>query len=146
RGLAGRLPGVGLNGAGREQAQALASQLGDVGIAAIYSSPQSRTLETVAPLAARLRLSVNTAAEFDEIDFGEWTGREFAQLGADAQRWRLWVEQRSIATPPGGEAFAEVQRRALAGLLRLQQQHPQETVLVVSHGDVIKAVLGGHLG
>lgn len=145
RGIAGRLPGVGLNATGQAQARTLGRQLGTSGITAIYSSPQQRTLETAAPLAALLALPVHAAAEFDEIDFGAWTGREFAELQADAFLWRQWVDHRGSATPPGGEAFADVQRRALSGLQRLQRLHPEGRVLVVSHGDVIKALLAGHL-
>jgi broad specificity phosphatase PhoE len=146
RGIAGRLSGVGLDATGRAQARALAEQLCASGITAIHCSPQQRTRETAAPLAARLELPVQAADEFDEIDFCDWTGREFGELQADAARWRRWVEQRSTATPPGGEPFAQVQRRAMAGLQRLQALHPDASVLVVSHGDVIKALLAGHLG
>jgi probable phosphoglycerate mutase len=147
RGIPGRLPGVLLSEEGRSQAQALAMRLADVRIDAIYSSPQQRARETVAPLAARLAMPVETANEFDEIDFGDWTGLTFRQLeNADAALWRRWLEQRSVAQPPGGEAFAQVAQRAMAGLRRLRDLHPRATVLVLSHGDVIKAALACSLG
>jgi broad specificity phosphatase PhoE len=92
-------------------------------------------------------MPVETANEFDEIDFGDWTGLAFTQLeNADAALWRRWVEQRSIAQPPGGEAFAQVAQRAMAGMQRLRGLHPAATVLVLSHGDVIKAALACSLG
>jgi probable phosphoglycerate mutase len=147
RGIPGRMPGVALNAQGRAQAQELAQRLDTAGIAALYSSPQQRTRETIAPLAERLGLGVTIAQEFDEIDFGDWTGRTFAQLEADdAPRWRHWVERRGSVTIPGGEAFADVARRADAGLRRLAGLHPGETLLVLSHGDVIKAALVTCLG
>lgn len=145
RGIPGRMPGVRLNAQGRSQAVELAQRL-DLAIDAIYSSPQQRARETVAPLAARLGLPVSIADEFDETDFGEWTGLTMAQLRADATRWRQWVEQRSLATPPGGEPFAQVARRAADGIARLGRQHPEQTVLVASHSDVIKAILACCLG
>ena len=147
RGIPGRLPGVLLNAEGRAQAQALAQWLAHTGIDAIYSSPQQRARETAAPLAARLRLPLEIAKEFDEIDFGEWTGRSFSELERDdAACWCQWVAQRSVAQPPGGEAFAQVARRAMAGLDRLRGLHPGKTVLVLSHGDVIKAAVACCLG
>jgi broad specificity phosphatase PhoE len=147
RGIPGRLPGVGLNAEGRSQAQALAQQLADVAIDAIYSSPQQRARETVEPLSARLAMPVEVANEFDEIDFGEWTGLGFADLeSGDAALWHQWVERRSTAQPPGGEAFAQVAQRAMAGLERLRDLHPRQRVLVLSHGDVIKAALACCLG
>ena len=82
RGIPGRLPGVALNAQGRVQAEALAERLLAADIGAIYSSPQLRARETAAPLAARLRLQVGLAGEFDEVDFGDWTGPEFDTLYA----------------------------------------------------------------
>jgi broad specificity phosphatase PhoE len=147
RGIPGRMAGVSLNGEGRSQAQALAPLLARAGIDAIYSSPQQRTRETVAPLAARIALPVEIAVEFDEIDFGDWTGRHFSELERDdAALWHHWIERRSTAQPPGGEAFGQVAQRAMAGLDRLRQLHPAQTVLVLSHGDVIKAALASCLG
>ena len=145
--LAGRMPGLGLNAAGREQAQQLAAPLLRHGIHAVCSSPQQRTRETAGPVAAQLALPVDEAPEFDEVDFGRWTGLAFDEVHArDAAAWDTWVNHRSRATPPGGEAFAQVAVRTAAGLQRLRRAHPDQTVLVVSHADVIKATLAGILG
>jgi broad specificity phosphatase PhoE len=144
RGVAGRLPDVSLNEEGRAQAQALAEWLQASRIDAIYCSPQPRTRQTVAPLAARLGLEVEISSNLDEIDFGAWMGRTFEQLERDPG-WDTWVNRRSMATPPGGEPFIDVQRRGLAELERAARLHPQQRVLLVSHGDVIKAVLAFYL-
>jgi broad specificity phosphatase PhoE len=147
RGIPGRLPGVALNDEGRGQARELAERLSALRVDAIYSSPQQRARETIRPLANRLSLPMGTADEFDEVDFGDWTGRSFAQLEADdAARWRQWIGQRSQAQAPGGEAFAAVGQRVWAGIGRLRDAHPGRTVLVASHGDVIKAALARVLG
>jgi probable phosphoglycerate mutase len=143
--LAGRLPRVVLNAEGRAQADALANALACAGIHALYSSPQPRTRETAAAIAQRLQLAVQDAPEFDEIDFGEWTGRNLNALSADSPGWREWVERRATATPPGGEPFAKVRQRVLQGAERLRRAHPADTVLVVSHADVIKALIATHL-
>jgi broad specificity phosphatase PhoE len=146
RGFAGRLPGVGLDAQGREQAQALATRLQPIALAAIYSSPQQRTQETAAAVAARRELPVRIEPGFDEIDFGQWTGRSFDEVRAEGQAWTHWVERRGSARPPGGERFADVPVRALAALRRLARQHPDQHVLVVSHGDVLKAIVATVLG
>lgn len=143
--LAGRLPTVTLNAQGRAQAEALAGTLASGGLQALYSSPQRRARETAAPISARLRLPVQDAPEFDEIDFGHWTGRRLQDLSAGTPGWREWVERRATAAPPGGEAFADVGRRVLDGAGRLRRAHPSGSVAVVSHADVIKALLAIHL-
>jgi broad specificity phosphatase PhoE len=136
--LAGRSDNVGLDASGIAQADALARRLASSGIAAIYTSPQRRARETAAPLAAKPDVPLRVDAGLDEIDFGSWTGKSFEELAEDAQ-WAVWCEHRSVAQPPGGERFAEVQRRVVDALQRLHRVHPRDTVALVSHGDVIKA-------
>lgn len=147
RGIAGRLAGVSLNAQGWLQAEELVRRLDGRDIAAIYSSPQPRARETVAPLAGRRRLPIRVLDAVDEIDFGEWTGLGFDALeGRHAERWRQWCERRSQARPPGGETIGQVGRRAMEGLEQLRERYPAGTVLIGSHGDVIKAVLATVLG
>lgn len=144
--LAGRTPGLGLSEAGQAQAKALVPRLQAWPLSAIYSSPQPRALQTAAPLAEARGLAVEADAAFDEVDFGAWTGRNLTELRADGALWDRWIEQRSSACPPGGEPFTAVHARAAAGVHRLCLAYPEQTVAVVSHGDVIKAVLAGFLG
>jgi broad specificity phosphatase PhoE len=145
-GIAGRLQGVSLNAAGREQAEALVRRLQAMRVDAIYCSPQARTRETVAPLARSRGLEVGIDDAFDEIDFGEWMGRTFDELRQQGEAWTRWCERRGSAQPPGGEPFASVARRAKEGLDALRQRHPDQHVLVASHGDVIKAAVAVQLG
>lgn len=146
RGIAGRLPGVSLNPEGWLQAEELVRRLDGRDLAAIYSSPQPRARQTVAPLAGRRRLPVQLLDAFDEIDFGAWTGLDFDALQREGARWQQWCDRRSQAQPPGGETIQQVQRRAMDGLDRLRERHPAGAVLVASHGDVIKAVIACVLG
>jgi broad specificity phosphatase PhoE len=145
RGFAGRLPDVVLNEAGRRQAQELATRLAGERLDAIYCSPQQRTQKTAQPVAAQLGLTLRIEAAFDEVDLGDWTGRTFEEV-RDQAAWQHWLERRSTAQPPGGEPFAQVAQRAMAGLRRLLREHPEQQLLVVSHGDVLKAMIASCLG
>jgi probable phosphoglycerate mutase len=146
RGIAGRLPGVGLNAEGQQQAQQLVQRLQGVPIDAIYCSPQPRTQQTIQPLASARQLPFHVHSAFDEIDMGEWQGRSFEELRALGAPWQHWCERRGSAQAPGGEPFAGVPRRAMAGLHQLRAEHPGRQVLVVSHGDLIKAIVATCLG
>lgn len=141
RGIAGRQPDVSLNEQGRQQAQELVQRLANVPIDVIVCSPQPRTHQTAQPIAAARGLPIETHPGIDEVDMGDWVGMSFTDLDALGEPWRHWVERRGSAHPPGGEAFADVPRRAMAALRDLHQAHPNETVLVVSHGDVIKSIV-----
>ncbi|MBF0305335.1 MAG: histidine phosphatase family protein [Alphaproteobacteria bacterium] len=139
RALAGRMAGVGLNALGRAQAERLAR----LDVAAIQSSPLERARETALPLARRLGLPVETVDALNEIDFGVWQGRSFAELDADPV-WHDWNRDRARTRPPGGESMTEVQARIVGHLRRLTAA-PRPVVLF-SHGDVIKAALLHVLG
>jgi probable phosphoglycerate mutase len=143
--IAGRLPDVHLSPDGLAQAEQLAARLDGVRIDAVRASPMERTRETAAPLAARRGLRLETCDDLLEIDYGEWTGRPLDALRED-ERWRRWNTFRSGHRVPGGESMIEVQSRAFALLQRLSAQHPDGHLALVSHADVIKAVVAQCLG
>ncbi|MGZ5630779.1 MAG: histidine phosphatase family protein [Burkholderiales bacterium] len=138
--LAGRAPGILLNERGRAEADQLVDRFANTRVAKIYTSPRERARDTAAPLAKRLKLTPLVNHYIDEIDFGVWTGRSFAELQHDPA-WPVWVQTRSVAQAPGGEAFIDVQRRVIAGLEALRTEHPADTLALLTHGDVIKAAL-----
>jgi broad specificity phosphatase PhoE len=142
---AGRTPGIGLSPKGRAEAAAVAERLADEKIDAIYASPLDRTRETAEIISDRLDLPVVIRENVIELDFGEWTGLTFDQVRTD-KRWELWRTCRSIAAIPGGESWRQVQDRTVNALFDLRRSHPEGTVVVVSHGDVIRAALLFALG
>lgn len=143
--LAGRAPGIGLSERGRSEIASVAEHLAGEQIGALYSSPLRRTKETAKILSTRLDLPVGYREDVIELDFGEWTGLTFDQVRADA-RWELWRSCRSIATVPGGESMRQVQDRVVNALFDLRRTHGDGTVVIVSHGDVIRAALLFALG
>jgi probable phosphomutase (TIGR03848 family) len=138
--LAGRSAGVPLDAVGRNQAQELAVRLADRPITAIYSSPLERAVQTAEPLAERFGRKLQILDTVTEIDFGVWQGLTLDQL-RDDKLWALFNTQRGTVAAPGGELMLEVQARMAKQLEDLRQRHPEETVAVFSHADVIKATL-----
>jgi broad specificity phosphatase PhoE len=143
--LAGRMPGVGLTEKGRAEIAAVAERLATENIGALYSSPLQRTRESAEIVAARLGLSIAYRDDLVELDFGEWTGATFDAIRTDP-RWQAWSTRRSLAAIPGGESMRQVQQRAVEALLDIGERHPDANVVVVSHGDVIRAALVFALG
>src|SRR3546814_14396193 len=87
RAIVGRMPGVHLSRAGRQQAEKVAERLARESLAAVYSSPLARARETAEPLARRLRLEMQIAEEFDEIHYGAWHGRNAEEQIGRACGW-----------------------------------------------------------
>jgi broad specificity phosphatase PhoE len=142
-GLADVLVGRGdarLNARGRQQAKDLADHLAQYGIARVISSPQLRARQTAEPIGETCRLPVETAADFNELDYGAWSGRSFAELHDDP-RWRGWNEQRATAQPPGGESMGELQARVRRGLKAVAAGNPPGPIVIVSHAEPIRAAV-----
>lgn len=141
----GRADGVPLSAEGRAQAQVLGGRLAGMDLAAVYSSPRERCRATAEAVAAPHRLFVQQDARLDEIDLGDWTGREIESLQGNPG-FERWNTERSAATPPNGEAFASVAARASGLAQALAQEHAGETIALVSHQDVIKGLVATCLG
>jgi probable phosphomutase (TIGR03848 family) len=143
--LCGRMPGVRLGEEGRVQAERLAARLSRETVAAVQASPLERARETAEPIARHLGLGVEVAEAVNEIDFGTWTGKPFDEV-RDDPRWTLWNSARSVTRAPGGETMLEVQARTLAHMETLRARFADQSVVIVSHADVIKAALAYCLG
>lgn len=143
--LAGRLPGVHLNQAGRRQAEKLADFLKLQPIRAIYSSPLERAIETAIPLANQLNLELTIEADLIEFNFGDWTGMDSSEL-MKMQEWERFKYFRSFTRPPHGELFSELQQRIISTLEKITLAHPNRLVAVVTHADHIRAALAYYLG
>ncbi len=138
--LTGWKPGVRLNAVGRAEAQRTAQRLARVPLGAIYTSPVDRARETAEAIAQPHGLVPVAREALGEVRLGEWTGLSFESLRGDP-RWESFNRFRAGARPPGGEWMIEVQARMVAEIQRLFDQHAEDTVAVVSHGDPIKAAL-----
>jgi probable phosphoglycerate mutase len=145
--LAGRAPGVHLDERGVAQAAAVASRLSELPLAAIVSSPLERCRETAKAISAgRAGTAVRVDKRFVECEYGEWTGRPIKELAKDPL-WKVVQAHPSAAVFPGGEPLRDVQVRAVAGVRAWNARLGEDaTYAVVSHGDVIKAVLADALG
>ncbi|HVT11675.1 MAG TPA: histidine phosphatase family protein [Fimbriimonadaceae bacterium] len=140
-----RTPGVLLNEEGWREAEAVADSLRDVEIAAIYSSPMERAMQTADPLAKQKNLEIQVREELNEIHIGEWSNLTMDEL-RQIPGWKEWHELRSCNTPPGGEKMLDVQHRMIAALEEIRCTHEGQTVAMFSHGDPIRAALAYYMG
>ena len=143
--LGGWTPGVHLDERGRAQAEAAAERLDALPVRAVYASPLERTQETARILAKPHGLRVRTRRGIGEVDYGEWTDRPLGQLRR-RKEWSVIQTTPSRFTFPGGESIRGAQLRAVDATEELALLHRGETILLVSHADVIKAGVAHHLG
>ena len=144
--LAGRTPGVHLDATGRRQARTLGTRLRSLTLDAVVHSPLERCVETAETIVARRSdVPLHPDDRVIECDYGQWTGQALAELAKDP----LWPQIQatpSVVTFPNGESMAAMAERASAAVADWVARHPEGIVAVVSHGDVIKAILSAALG
>ena len=143
--LSGRTEGVPLSRDGVQQAQALARALRTDPPDVIHTSPVQRARETAECLAAESCAEVEIVPSLQELDFGEWTGLRFDELAGDPL-WKSWNERRSTVSPPGGEMMVAAQERAMAHLRETAERFTGRTVAMITHCDIIRAVVADILG
>jgi probable phosphomutase (TIGR03848 family) len=143
--LAGRTPGVPLDAVGRRQARVLGTRLRDVRLDALVHSPLERCIQTADAVLAGRPVDRQADDRLTECDYGDWTGRPLAELAREPL-WPVIQEAPSSVTFPGGEAMRAMAERATSAVDDWVARHPEGIVAIVSHGDVIKAILSRALG
>jgi broad specificity phosphatase PhoE len=135
---------VPLNETGESQAARLAEFLRSRPVQAVYTSPVVRARRTANILAAALGLEVREEPGLCEIGCGEWEGRYWSELTDDLVRQDFYLKPQE-ARPPGGETLREVQARAVAVVRRLCSGVEGCQLVLVSHADVLRAILAHYL-
>ena len=146
--LAGWTEGVSLDDAGREQVTALAQRLAPVPLAAVVTSPLQRCIETTDLMLGERDVPRHVDDRVGEVRYGDWSGEKLSKLAKDPL-WKVVQAHPSAMTFPGegGEAMRDMQVRAVAAVREWNARLGDDAVYaVVSHGDVIKAVLADALG
>jgi probable phosphoglycerate mutase len=116
------------------------------GVQAVVSSPLARCRQTAQAAADRLGLDVTVEPALRETDFGAWEGLTFAEVREQyPDELTAWFGS-ATAAPPGGESFAEVERRVTACRDALLAAMPGRTVLLVSHVTPVKTLARLALG
>jgi 2,3-bisphosphoglycerate-dependent phosphoglycerate mutase len=126
-----------LNERGREQARALAEQATALDLDALYTSQQSRALETARIVAERLGLEPIVDERFAESRRGEWEGRLLSDIEREEpEAWHAWRSGQDGFRFPGGESLAEHVARVGEALREVEQP-----ALVICHGGTVRAAL-----
>jgi broad specificity phosphatase PhoE len=139
--------GAELSDEGLRQSAQLGARVQDDGIAAVYTSPLSRSAETARIIAGECGLKPMLKEELREISHGPWEGRTRREVEERFPgEYAAWEADPFTYAPPGAESGVAVLARALPAVREIVTAHEGETVLVVSHKATIRLVLCSLLG
>jgi len=140
-----------LNANGRDQALARGRELAPLDLTAVYCSSSIRTQQTADLILGEKLYDVVLRDDLREINFGAWQGCYWADIEREQPE-----EVAAVRTcDPNfrvdeAETYYELQARGVQAIESIISEHQDggtdDHVLIVSHGALIKSVIGYYAG
>lgn len=108
----------------------------------IISSPQYRCRIFAEKLAEVKQCSLLTDARFKELDFGDWVDIKSESIWRQhrEQYQQLWKSPDDFIAP-NGESMRDFYVRVEEGLSDILCKHESQSILLITHGGVIRSIL-----
>lgn len=137
-----------LSALGLAQAQAVAKRLRTVDFSTLVSSDLTRATQTAqAIVAERPSVSLQLDPDLREIALGVWEGMTWAEArDVYPDEHAAWQDDSVHGAPPGGETALALQQRTVRAFERWRTPDPRATLVWVTHGGVVSALLCHALG
>ena len=128
---------------GQKQIGALAERFRDIPVDALWSSDLNRTRSTAtAILKYHPELTLHTDPALREISIGVWENRPWGNLKRDyPEQMDLFTHDPERWWVPGCEPFSVLTERIRRAVTSIGEQCDGKTVVIVSHGLAIRALL-----
>jgi broad specificity phosphatase PhoE len=132
---------------GHQQAASLANYLRGHPFDALYASPMKRVQQTLAPLLATTPLQPTLLDGLREMDFGDWTGMKWSDIATRHNaNTSQWLELLASGAVNGAENEKTFRARVENSLQQILRDSAGQTVIVASHGGVVRMLLAIGLG
>lgn len=134
-----------LNETGLEQARELVGKLED-NFDIIFSSPLKRAKETAEIIAARFNKKFVLSDYLKERDFGSLSGKPYEEAWEEMRKSGFNnpksadIKQKYNYRPYGGESVDDVKARLEKFIDEVKKNYSDKTVLVVTHGGIIRLI------
>lgn len=124
-----------------EELALIKHKLAGIKSAICFTSPSIR--------CAKLAEALNSGAVIKdkrlmELDFGDWELHPWDTIPRDA--FDHWAHDHVNQAPPNGETFSQLHQRATEFLMQVNANSAGASIVVVTHGGVIRALLAEALG
>jgi len=105
----------------------------------LVTSPMRRCIHTAEILFPSQ--DFHTCDAFRECDFGDFEGKNYAELNGNKQ-YQAWIDSGGTMPFPNGESPADFRNRCCEGFHQITEQfHNKKSIAMVIHGGTIMAIL-----
>ena len=135
-----------LNSEGKQQAKLLSKKLNSRPIDLILSSELKRAFESGNIIKANRELQVNTNPRLNELHFGVFEGLTYSEAHSKyPDMLKRWLEDYDLP-PEGGQSFSSFSETVKIFINYLKNITEEKSILIVSHGGVIREIVRLALG
>ena len=138
----GREP-LDLTARGRAEARAVAQRIAEGWRPSmIYTSPMARCVATGAVIASACDIAAEICDDLNDIDYGAWQFMAFDQARREnAVLFDAWFATPQLVRFPKGESLQDLVARAANVLRMVLARHAEDTIVLVGHDSVNRALL-----
>jgi broad specificity phosphatase PhoE len=108
---------------------------------AVYTSRETRALQSAEIISATLNVPMFTVDGLEERNWGNYAGLSFQEIKLRAGMDKMSFEDRYTFHPPNGESWKEVEARLLKALDHILAANKDKTVILVTHGGSIRTLM-----
>jgi phosphoserine phosphatase len=110
--------------------------------AVIYSSPLSRCIATANAIRYLCGTKMVAIDSLNDIDYGDWQWRSYAEMREQfPDQFETWISAPWLIRFPGGESLQDMVARVANAMRLALKDHPSETVVMVGHTSINRALL-----
>jgi phosphoserine phosphatase len=108
----------------------------------IYTSPMGRCVETGAAIAKACRIDAEVCGDLNDIDYGAWQFTTYADARIqNPTLFDAWFATPHLIRFPNGESLQDLVARTANALRLVLARHAGETIVLVGHDSVNRALL-----
>jgi len=133
-----------LNDTGVEQITKTAEQIKKFTPVKVYTSKETRAIQSGEVISKILEIPLESIDGMQERNWGDLSGKPWVEIQKILEPMSL--EERYTYIPPSGESWQEFETRLIKTVSDLIFKHPNETIVIVSHGGAIRALMPYLLG
>lgn len=132
-----------LTARGRREAIAVAERIAGVWQPSmIYTSPMSRCVATAAAIAAACGIATEVRSDLNDLDYGAWQFKPLDDAKKDDPAlFAAWFATPHLVRFPKGESLQDLAARSANALRFVLARHPGDTIVLVGHDSVNRALL-----
>jgi phosphoserine phosphatase len=108
----------------------------------VYTSPMKRCIDTGGAIAKACQVDAEILDDLNDVDYGAWQWKSYEEVQrVEPQRFAVWFAHPQFMRFPDGESFQELVARSADALRLVVERHSDDTVVLVAHDSVNRALL-----